>query len=124
MWATSSVLFNPPWDVPAFILRKEIQPNLARNPDNLERNHMHVVGADSNDGGWRVQQEPGPWNSLGRIKLELPDNFDVYLHDTPMRSLFAKSVRALSHGCIRIEEVSWSWLLGQVGSEVKVYSGC
>lgn len=100
-----SVLFNPPWVVPASIFRKEIQPNLERNPDYLERNHMHVVDGDGSGGGWRVQQEPGPWNSLGRIKLELPNQFDVYLHDTPMRSLFAKPVRALSHGCIRVEEV-------------------
>ena len=102
-----SVLFNPPWDVPTSILRKEIQPKLARDPGYLERNHMRVIGGDGNGNGygWRVQQDPGPWNLLGLMKLELPNQFDVYLHDTPMRSLFAKPVRALSHGCIRVEEV-------------------
>ena len=116
-----SVLFNPPWNVPPSILRTEIQPKVARDPDYLARNHMHVVGGDG-DGirgrGWRVQQEPGPWNSLGRIKLELPNPFDVYLHDTPARSLFAKPVRALSHGCIRVEEVKplASALLGEAWS--------
>ena len=55
--------------------------------------------------GWQLQQEPGPWNSLGRIKLELPNPIDVYLHDTPLRTLFKKSIRTLSHGCIRVDDI-------------------
>ena len=94
-----SVLFNPPWNVPSSIVRKEIMPKVRRDPGYLARNHYLELG------GGRLQQQPGPWNSLGRIKFELPNSFDVYLHDTPSRALFAKTKRALSHGCIRVEAV-------------------
>ena len=116
----NAVLLNPPWNVPISIVRKEIQPKLRRNADYLERNHFVLLGREGGDPqgrdvdwtqttiltqGWRLRQEPGPWNSLGRIKIDLPNPFDVYLHDTPARSLFAKPMRALSHGCIRVEAV-------------------
>lgn len=92
-----TVVFNPPWNVPVSIAAKEISPKAARDPTYLARHHYVLV-----PGG--LQQLPGPDNALGQIKFDLPSPFGVYLHDTPSRSAFARPVRALSHGCIRLEK--------------------
>jgi murein L,D-transpeptidase YcbB/YkuD len=97
----NAVLFNPPWNIPASIARKEILPHLRRDPHYLERNHYVYVGAH---GASALQQLPGPDNALGRIKFELPNVYDVYLHDTPSHPLFSRVIRALSHGCVRLED--------------------
>jgi murein L,D-transpeptidase YcbB/YkuD len=91
-----SLLLNPPWHVPLSIIRNEITPKLRNDPDYLEQNGMQWIGG-------HLVQAPGPKNSLGRIKLEVRDRFDVYLHDTPARAAFARDQRWLSHGCIRLE---------------------
>jgi murein L,D-transpeptidase YcbB/YkuD len=91
-----TVVINPPWIVPKSIIDKEIKPAIERNPDYLERHHM--FWADE-----QIIQEPGPQNSLGRIKFEFPNNYGVYLHDTPAHALFADVDRAQSHGCVRLE---------------------
>jgi murein L,D-transpeptidase YcbB/YkuD len=90
------VQINPWWNVPDSIAMSELWPKQKRDPTYLARNQMIVV-----DG--RIRQRPGPWNALGRLKFNLPNPYDVYLHDTPSRSLFARPVRAFSHGCIRLE---------------------
>ena len=123
-----AVLFNPPWTVPTSIVRREIQPLLRRDPGYLARNYFVFLGGKEGastgidwrttsilGNGWQLQQKPGPWNSLGRIKLELPNPMDVYLHDTPLRALFKKSVRALSHGCISVDDIKYlaAMLLGE-----------
>jgi murein L,D-transpeptidase YcbB/YkuD len=115
-----AVIFNPAWNVPESILRKEIQPKLQRDPGYLLRNHMRIVGRTNGDPygsdldwrstnilarGWELQQEPGPWNSLGVVALEMPNPFDVYLHDTPAKAAFTQAYRALSHGCIRVQAI-------------------
>jgi murein L,D-transpeptidase YcbB/YkuD len=93
----TTVVINPPWIVPKSIIEKEIRPAIARNPNYLDRNRMHW----SDDGN--LVQDPGPGNSLGRIKFEFPNSYGVYLHDTPAHALFKDVDRAQSHGCVRLE---------------------
>jgi murein L,D-transpeptidase YcbB/YkuD len=94
---STSILFNPPWLVPRSIAVKEILPRLAWDPDYLARHHMTWRA------GGTFRQEPGPHSALGRLKFEMPNQFDVFLHDTPMKELFASVDRRRSHGCVRIE---------------------
>jgi L,D-transpeptidase YcbB len=91
------IVFSPYWNVPSSILRKEIQPAIARNKNYLSRNHMEWFA-----GG--VRQKPGPWNALGLVKFLFPNNYSIYLHDTPSKSLFKEEKRTFSHGCIRLSE--------------------
>jgi L,D-transpeptidase YcbB len=90
------VEINPPWIIPASIIKKEITPKLRQDPQYLARNDMAWI-----DG--QLIQAPGAKNSLGRLKFEFANPFSVYLHDTPMHKFFAQDVRALSHGCVRLE---------------------
>jgi L,D-transpeptidase YcbB len=97
----NAVLFNPPWNIPDSIVRNEIWPRMKRDPHYLNRNHYVYVGAP---GRSALRQLPGPDNALGRIKFELPNIYDVYLHDTPSHPLFSRVIRSLSHGCVRLED--------------------
>jgi L,D-transpeptidase YcbB len=90
------VVVNPYWNVPDGIMARTIQPAMDRDPTYLARHDMEIV-----DG--RVRQRPGPKNSLGRYKFIFPNDFDVYLHDTPDGHLFARTERAFSSGCVRLE---------------------
>jgi len=92
----TTVVINPPWIVPKSIIEKEIKPAIERRPDYLEHNRMYWQGD-------QIIQEPGPGNSLGRIKFEFPNTYGVYLHDTPAHALFKDIDRAQSHGCVRLE---------------------
>lgn len=98
----SSIVFSPYWNVPPSIVKKEILPKMASNPDYLNSQDMEITG---NEGGLPViRQKPGDKNSLGRVKFLFPNSFNIYLHDTDARSLFGKDKRAFSHGCVRIAE--------------------
>jgi murein L,D-transpeptidase YcbB/YkuD len=90
------VVVNPYWNVPDGIMERTIEPAIARNPNYLRDNDMEVV-----DG--QVRQRPGPKNALGKYKFIFPNEFDVYLHDTPDGHLFDETDRAFSSGCVRIE---------------------
>jgi len=90
------VVVNPYWNVPDGIMARTITPGIAADPNYLAKNDMEIV-----DG--RVRQRPGPKNSLGRYKFIFPNEFDVYLHDTPDGHLFSRTERAFSSGCVRIE---------------------
>jgi murein L,D-transpeptidase YcbB/YkuD len=91
------VVFSPYWNVPQSIINKEILPGMKRNKNYLENHQM-----EWNNG--KVRQKPGPQNSLGLVKFLFPNSFDIYLHDTPSKSLFNEDKRAFSHGCIRVSE--------------------
>ena len=93
-----AVTVNPVWYIPASITWNEIVPRLRRNPNYLQ-NQGYVVS------GRQILQPPGPRNALGRIKFEMPNNFGVYLHDTPSKALFERDARTLSHGCVRVEQI-------------------
>jgi L,D-transpeptidase YcbB len=109
------VIFSPYWNVPTDIAQKETLPSLMRDPSFLDRMNMEVVDAKgnpvdassvdlSNPGNYRFRQRPGTSNALGLVKFMFPNQFDVYLHDTPADSLFARASRSFSHGCVRVEQ--------------------
>ena len=116
----SSMVLNPFWHVPASIATDEILPLLQKNPGYLVANDLELVsdhfmpGSPESQGAgiawksmtrmpWPVRQIPGSDNALGRIKFNLPNDDDIYLHDTPKHKLFSRFDRALSHGCVRVE---------------------
>ena len=98
----STVVFSPHWNVPPSIVKKEILPAMARNPDYLAKENMEITG---DEGGLPViRQLPGGKNALGKVKFLFPNSFNIYFHDTPAKSLFNKDRRAYSHGCIRLSD--------------------
>jgi murein L,D-transpeptidase YcbB/YkuD len=113
----TAVTFNPTWTVPRSIATKEILPRLRRDPTYLKRSNIEILARSNDPFGlqlnwemysqnnfpFQLRQLPGPKNALGVVKFEMANSFDVYLHDTPDKSLFKKATRALSHGCVRVE---------------------
>lgn len=108
-----AVQFQPPWHVPTSIMRDEIRPKAMADPTFLAKEQYElllggrvVAPTDSLikriGYGVEVRQKPGTLNSLGRVKFVMPNSSDIYLHDTPARSLFARVRRDFSHGCIRV----------------------
>jgi L,D-transpeptidase YcbB len=89
------IVFSPYWNVPTSIKKNEILPGIAKNPNYLDEHNMEWNGNN-------IRQKPGPKNSLGLIKFLFPNSNDIYLHDTPSKSLFERETRAFSHGCIRV----------------------
>ena len=96
------VVFNPTWTVPQSIVVGEgLGDKVLNNPEWAS---AEGYAATRHESGWTsVVQQPGPTNSLGRMKLHMPNEHAIFLHDTPSRHLFANNMRALSHGCIRTE---------------------
>jgi len=92
---------NPSWTVPPSILKSQFLPGLARDPNYAARLGYQVVKRGN---GIAIRQPPGERNALGFIKFMFPNDHAVYLHDTPNRSLFSRSERALSHGCVRVDD--------------------
>ncbi len=114
--------FNPFWTVPPKIARQDILPKLKKDAGYLADQGIEVFSGwdsqarkldpaeldwpsvESKGFRYKLRQLPGPKNALGRVKFMFPNEFDVYLHDTPSRELFARTVRTFSSGCIRLEK--------------------
>jgi len=111
------VVFRPFWNVTPDIAAKEIFPKEQESPGYLAANDMEVY---NDHGRQAVRQRPGPKNSLGLVKFMFPNDFNIYLHDTPQGELFKKDIRAFSHGCIRVEKPAElaQWVLGWDGARV------
>jgi murein L,D-transpeptidase YcbB/YkuD len=112
------LVLNPTWTIPPQILTDEVLPDIRRDPTYLARHNMLVIDREGEavdpalvdweayDGRtlpYRIVQAPGGGNPLGRIKFVFPNEYSVYLHDTPEPNLFLRSRRSFSHGCIRIQ---------------------
>jgi murein L,D-transpeptidase YcbB/YkuD len=116
------LVLNPSWFVPKKIAGMDILDHIREEPDYLQKMGFTVYREGDENGkpvdpagidwskytlenlDYRFQQSPGEQNALGRIKFIFPNDFDVYLHDTPSRELFKKTVRDFSSGCIRVEK--------------------
>ncbi|MGH7088095.1 MAG: L,D-transpeptidase family protein [Stellaceae bacterium] len=98
--AIVALTVNPTWTIPTSIVKNEILPKTARDRAYLSKNDIVFTPGR----GW--QQMPGPKNPLGQLKFEMPNRFDVYLHDTPSKFAFDRYFRAQSHGCVRLENAA------------------
>ncbi|SEM35293.1 L,D-transpeptidase family protein [Halomonas caseinilytica] len=107
---------NPTWTVPPTIMREDVLPKVRRDLGYLATKNLSVLSPSgkeldpesidwSNPGGVMLRQKAGPSNPLGQLVVRFPNDHMVYLHDTPSRGLFSRSQRALSSGCIRVEDV-------------------
>lgn len=112
--------FNPYWNVPVSIATNEMLPKLRKDPGYLEAEHLRLYPSSgtareispysinwssvgrSDVRRYLIRQDHGPWNVLGSLKFVFPNSYNVYLHDTSSRNLFAENSRAFSHGCIRV----------------------
>jgi len=122
----TSVNLNPTWTVPSSIAKTEISAHMRKDPGYLSRMHMEVLDAhdaaiDPRSVDWSgartpnftVRQQSGTWNALGAVKIDMPNAYSVYMHDTNQRNLFSDDYRFDSHGCSRVDNVRdlAAWLL-------------
>jgi murein L,D-transpeptidase YcbB/YkuD len=116
----ATVVVNPPWNIPGDIAARDLLPHLKQNPDYLALKHMVVTDGPPGDRSgrkidWRkvsaadfpyaIQQLPGPGTALGALMLDSPNDFDVYLHDTPGKQFFTLPDREISNGCVRVQQI-------------------
>ncbi len=126
-----TVLFRPYWNVPRSIQRNELVPQIRKDPGYVTKNEFDIVtaagivvarqlGEDADaliaqlrSGKLLLRQRPGSKNALGLVKFEFPNSYNVYMHDTPTKPLFARARRDFSHGCIRLEHAEdlAEWIL-------------
>jgi murein L,D-transpeptidase YcbB/YkuD len=114
--------FNPTWTMPVSIATRDYLPRLRRDASYLDSHGFRVYAGwgsggrvsssyvdwhSGNIGGYRIVQQPGPSNALGKVKFMMANNWSVYLHDTPHHELFERDVRSLSSGCVRLSDPIW-----------------
>jgi len=122
----TGVVLNPTWTVPSSIAKTEISAHMRKDPTYLERMHMEVLDAHDNPidphsvdwsgthtPNFTVRQQNGSFNALGAVKIDMPNPYSVYMHDTNQKSLFSDDYRFDSHGCSRVDNVRdlAAWLL-------------
>jgi len=122
----TAIDLNPTWTVPLSITKNEIMAHMRRDPSYLARMHMRLLGAHDEDidpatvdwsgdrsPNFTVRQDAGTWNALGYLKIDMPNPYAVYMHDTDTRKLFADDYRFDSHGCTRVDNVRdlAAWIL-------------
>ena len=113
-----AVNINPTWTVPVSIVKNEIAPKMQQDPNYLSRMHIRVLSHQGDEVdprridwsseralNYTLRQDSGAHNSLGSIRISMPNPHAVYMHDTPTRNLFANDYRFLSHGCVRVQGV-------------------
>lgn len=119
--------FFPSWHVPDSIAQRDVIPRLRKEPAYLDVEHIRVLGPngtllDARNIDWsqaaaqriKFRQDPGPRNALGLVRIDMPNDDIVYLHDTPMKALFEQRQRAFSAGCVRVQDVFdlVTWIAG------------
>ena len=124
----TGVVLNPSWTVPSSIAKTEISAHMRKDPNYLSRMHMEVLDAhdqpiDPHSVDWSgtrapnftVRQQNGAFNALGAVKIDMPNSYSVYMHDTNQRNLFSDDYRFDSHGCSRVDNVRdlAAWLLSE-----------
>jgi len=122
----TAIDLNPTWTVPLSITKNEIIAHMRRDPSYLSRMHMRVLGAHDDEidpqsidwssersPNFTVRQDSGTWNALGYLKIDMPNPYSVYMHDTDARRLFDNDYRFDSHGCTRVDNVRdlAAWIL-------------
>jgi L,D-transpeptidase YcbB len=125
----TAVNLNPTWTVPLSITKTEIFRHMRKDPTYLSRMHMRVLGARDEDispqsidwssdrsPNFTIRQDSGTFNALGNLKIDMPNPYSVYMHDTNTRNLFADDYRFDSHGCTRVDNVRdlATWILQDV----------
>jgi L,D-transpeptidase YcbB len=125
----TAVNLNPTWTVPLSITKTEILRHMRKDPSYLSRMHMRVLGAHDEEispqsidwssdrsPNFTIRQDSGGFNALGSLKIDMPNPYSVYMHDTNTRNLFADDYRFDSHGCTRVDNVRdlATWILQDV----------
>jgi L,D-transpeptidase YcbB len=120
--------FFPTWSVPETVAQQDLIPKIRQDPSYFSEEHFTVMrdwtsppldpaSVDWNSPqvvSYKFRQEPGTFNALGVVRINMPNKYSVYMHDTPLKQLFGQSARAFSSGCVRVEKVQElvAWLLG------------
>ena len=126
----TNINFNPTWTVPTSIIKKDIIPKMQKDRNYLTRSKIRILDGRGNEinprsidwntekaTNFTLRQDPGVGNSLGQVRIDMPNNLAVYMHDTPSKGLFAGDNRFHSSGCVRVEDVRdlSTWLLSGNG---------